>query len=272
MNRAGHGGAMSFRGRLLVSASVLALGFADLPGAFAQSAPSTEPQPQQLPAVNVQKAAQRRRKPRSRKPPPKAPRVPTQTAGAPSIPLPEILNIAAPRARPIRTIRRARWSSRLTGSSQQPYARPGEYLEVDARPDRHPAFRRGQSQPVLPARLQSRPRHRSRHLGRRHAGEHAHPRPWPGLCRHELPDPGAHPVDAHPQGSVLRRRGRFLVCRRAAHRLLRHDQSRHAGREPSACSATAAGSGSSRCRLQTAISSSPAKASSTTARGTFPTG
>ena len=45
-----------------------------------------------------------------------------------------------------------------------------------ARPDRHPAQRRGQGQPVLPARLQPRPRHRPRHHGRRHAGQHAHPR------------------------------------------------------------------------------------------------
>ena len=56
---------------------------------------------------------------------------------------------------------------------------------------RHPAQRRGQGQPVFPARLQSRPRHRPRHHRRRHAGQHAHPRPRPGLCRHQLPDPRA---------------------------------------------------------------------------------
>ncbi len=58
-----------------------------------------------------------------------------------------------------------------------------------AGPDRHAAFRRGQSQPVLPARLQPRPRHRHRPVPRRHAAQHAHPCPRPGLRRHQLPDP-----------------------------------------------------------------------------------
>ena len=81
--------------------------------------------------------------------------------------------------------------------------------------DRHPAFRRGQSQPVFSARLQSRPRHRSRHHGRRHAGQHADPRPRPGLCRHQFPDSRTDPVGQCPQGSLLRRRGRFRLRRRA---------------------------------------------------------
>ena len=52
------------------------------------------------------------------------------------------------------------------------------------------AQRRGQSQPVFPARLQSRSRHRPGDLGRRHADQHAHPCAWPGLCRSELADAG----------------------------------------------------------------------------------
>ncbi len=122
---------MSLRGRLLVSASVLALGFADLPGAFAQSAPSTEPQPQQLPAVNVQKAAQKK-KTAVKKAAPKAtaPREQTQTAGTPTVTLPEILNVAAQ----TRQTEPDSSASEMTFSGQrivaQPYARPGEYLEV----------------------------------------------------------------------------------------------------------------------------------------------
>ena len=81
-------------------------------------------------------------------------------------------------------------------------------------PDRHAALRRGQSQPVLPARLQPRPRHRPRHHGRRHAGQHAHPWPRPGLRRPQLPDPRADPAVRCPQGSLLRRRRRLLLRRR----------------------------------------------------------
>ena len=59
----------------------------------------------------------------------------------------------------------------------------------DARPDRQPAQRRRQGQPVLPARLQPRSRHRPAHHGRRHAGQPAQPRARPGLDRPEFPDP-----------------------------------------------------------------------------------
>ena len=47
---------------------------------------------------------------------------------------------------------------------------PGRGAGNGARPDRHPACRRRQGQPVFPARLQPRPWHRFRHLGRRRAG------------------------------------------------------------------------------------------------------
>ena len=51
-----------------------------------------------------------------------------------------------------------------------------------------PAQRRRQSQSVLPARLQSRSRHRLRDDGRRHAGQHADARARPWLFGSELPD------------------------------------------------------------------------------------
>src|SRR5689334_18636248 len=88
---------MSFRGHLLVSASVLALASAHLTGAFAQTAPANEPPPQPLPAVNVQPPAQKQ-KAAVKKAAPKAttPKSETQTAATPSITLPEIVNVAAP--------------------------------------------------------------------------------------------------------------------------------------------------------------------------------
>jgi hypothetical protein len=73
-----------------------------------------------------------------------------------------------------------------------------------AGPDRHPAFRRRQSQPVFSARLQSRSRHRPLHQDRRHARQHADPRPRTGLCRYQFHDSRADPVGECPQGSVLR--------------------------------------------------------------------
>ena len=55
------------------------------------------------------------------------------------------------------------------------------------------------------------------HLARRHAGQHAHPRPRPGLRRHQFPDPRAGRQHADPQGAVLGLGGRLLLGRRAAH-------------------------------------------------------
>ena len=54
---------------------------------------------------------------------------------------------------------------------------------------------------------------------RRHAGEHADPRPRPGLRRPELPDPRARRRHRLPQGSVRRRPGRFRQRRRGRARL-----------------------------------------------------
>ncbi len=50
------------------------------------------------------------------------------------------------------------------------------------------AQRRRQSQPVLPARIQSRSRNRLRDHGRRHAGQHAHACAWARLLRSQLSD------------------------------------------------------------------------------------
>ena len=123
---------MSLRRELLISASVLALGFetvATLPSAFAQSAPSGEPQ--QIPAVNVPRPAEKKRA-AVKKAAPKttAKRVPTETAATPSIMLPEIQNIAAA----TRQTDPDSSASEMTLSGErileQPYARPGEYLEA----------------------------------------------------------------------------------------------------------------------------------------------
>ena len=81
----------------------------------------------------------------------------------------------------------------------------GRSAGVHPRHDRHPAQRRRQGEPVFPARLQPRPRHRLRHLRRRHAGEHAHARARPGLHRSQLPDPGTGLAHRLLQGPVLRR-------------------------------------------------------------------
>ena len=69
--------------------------------------------------------------------------------------------------------------------------------------DRDPAFRRGQSQPIFSARLQSRPRHGPRHHRRRHAGQYAHAWPRPRLCRYQLSDSGAGAVRQCPQRALL---------------------------------------------------------------------
>ena len=72
-----------------------------------------------------------------------------------------------------------------------------------------PAQRRRQGQPVLPARLQPRSRHRLRDDGGRHAGEHADARPRPRLLGPQLPDPRAGQRRAVLEGTVLRRAGRL---------------------------------------------------------------
>ena len=82
-----------------------------------------------------------------------------------------------------------------------------------------PAQRRGQGQPVLPARLQPRSRHRLRDDGGRHAGEHADARPRSRLLRSELPDPRARQRRAVLEGSVLRRARRLRHRRRRQHQL-----------------------------------------------------
>ena len=81
--------------------------------------------------------------------------------------------------------------------------------------DRHAAQRRRQGEPVFPARLQSRPRHRLRDLPRRDAGQHAHARARAGLHRSQFHDPGARRAHRLLQGPVLRVRRRFRR-RRAA--------------------------------------------------------
>ena len=106
-----------------------------------------------------------------------------------------------------------------------------------ARTDRQPAQRRGQGQPVLPARLQPRSRHRLRHDGRRRAGQHADGRARARLRGRQLPDPGTGQRRAVQEGSVLRRRGRLLRRRRGEHQL--RQSPRASGRPRWAAGATA---------------------------------
>ena len=56
---------------------------------------------------------------------------------------------------------------------RRPLTAPGRGARDRARPDPHAAQRRRQGEPVLPARLQPRPRHRLRDVDRRRAGEPA---------------------------------------------------------------------------------------------------
>ena len=88
----------------------------------------------------------------------------------------------------------------------RPIMRAGEVLEVRARGDHQPAQRRGKGKPVLPARIQSRSRHRLCDHRRRPAGQLAHPRARTGLLRSELPHPRARERCAVQEGSRTRRR------------------------------------------------------------------
>ena len=144
----------------------------------------------------------------------------------------------------------------------------GEALEAVPGPDRHPAFRRGQSQPVFSARLQPRPRHGSRHQRRRHARQHADPWPWAGLCRYQFSDPRTDPVGECPQGSVLRRRRRLQLRRRPSRSTTSTSCRKTSRSSPLAASAIGAGSPPVRPRSARARCSPPSKASNTTARGT----
>ena len=95
------------------------------------------------------------------------------------------------------------------------------------RPDRDAAQQPGQGEPVLPARLQPRPRHRLRRLRGRRALQPAHQRPRPGLPRPELRHPGTHRPRRFPQGAVLRRRRRLLLDRLRVDPPARPDALRH---------------------------------------------
>ena len=99
---------------------------------------------------------------------------------------------------------RRKASSRAELLKSRPAHAARRGARVRARRHRHAALGRRQGQPVLPARLQPRPRHRLRDQRRRHAGQHAQPRPRPGLHRPQLPDARAGAAHRIPQGPVLR--------------------------------------------------------------------
>ena len=83
-----------------------------------------------------------------------------------------------------------------------------------ARSCRRPALGLGQGQSVLPARLQSRPRHRHGDLLGRRADQFAHQRAWPRLHRSQFSYPRNDQRIGGPQGAVLGGRRRFRQRRR----------------------------------------------------------
>ena len=85
-----------------------------------------------------------------------------------------------------------------------------------ARPRRRPALRLRQGQPILSARLQSRPRHRPGDILGRHTDQFADQCPRPGLRRPELSHSRNDQRIGSPQGTLFRRRRRFRQCRRPA--------------------------------------------------------
>lgn len=115
------------------------------------------------------------------------------------------------------------------GGERGPLFAAGRGAGSSAGPDRHAALRRGQGQPIFPARFQSRSRHRSRDQCGRYARQHADPRAWAGLRRHQFPDPRADPVGQRPQGTVLRRPGRLRIRRRRGDRLCQQAAAQHRG-------------------------------------------
>jgi outer membrane receptor protein involved in Fe transport len=121
---------MSVRSRLLASASAFAFGIqiiAALP-ASAQTATGS-PDTQKLPAVNIDRPQQKKATAAKKKAAPKAPNAAQQSA-TPSTVLPEIVNIAAQtrQTEPENsTSEQYRSAARII---QQPYARPGEFLEA----------------------------------------------------------------------------------------------------------------------------------------------
>ena len=83
------------------------------------------------------------------------------------------------------------------------------------------ALGRRQGQPVLPARLRRRPRHRSGAVDRRHPDQHGVARPRPGLRRHQLHHPRGGRARRDHQGPLLRAPGRLRDRRRGQHGVAR---------------------------------------------------
>ena len=118
------------------------------------------------------------------------------------------------RQQPGQQRRRQRRHDHAAADRRPAAAAPRQPAGVHPRHGRHAAQRFRQGEPVLPARLQPRPRHRLRHLGGRHAGEPAHPRARPGLHRPELRHPGADLARGLLERPVLRRDRRLRLGRR----------------------------------------------------------
>ena len=139
------------------------------------------------------------------------------------------------------------------------------------RRDRHAAQRRGQGQPVLPARLQPRSRHRLRDDGRRHAGESADARAWTGLFRPQFPDSRARQRRAVFEGTVLRGAGRLRDRRIVEHQLRKRARPRRSFASRGARTATPVRWSRPRRPSAAVISSARSKSRTTTVRGIDPT-
>ncbi len=115
----------------------------------------------------------------------------------------------------------------------RPIMRAGEVLETVPGVVISQHSGEGKANQYLPARLQPRSRHRLRHDGGWHAGEHAHARPRPRLLRSQLPDSRTRERRAVLERAVLCRARRLRHGRRRQHQL----------REPSGAAARARGWG-----------------------------
>ena len=145
------------------------------------------------------------------------------------------------------------------GSQRPPGGAAGRDSRSRARPRRGHARRRRQGQSILSARLQSRSRHGSGDLRRRHADQSAVPCSRPGLRRPQLADAADRRQPEHPQGTLLRRRRRFRHRGLAVHQSARQRRQDHRARPPSAASTICAISAWARPSSAAARCSMPAR-------------
>ena len=118
-------------------------------------------------------------------------------------------SIDARARRSARSAPRRRSSVRDRDFQLRPIGSVQDILRVTPGPRDGAALGRRQGEPVLPARLRRRPRHRHRALDRRRADQHGLARARPGLRRHELHHPRGGRARGDHEGPVLREPGRL---------------------------------------------------------------